>query len=185
MNTKVHYRFYKCPPPVLILSRIDPVLAPTSHFLKIHLNIILPSMPVGLFPSDVLTKTLYTPLLSPHTCYMPRPSHSSRSKGLVRFSSRRVLNFLLISQQAKATVLAYGYTEIVVCYCGLTKLRFVSRTQLEKLSGLRIYVWSRRFCFSTFRVLSCKYVKRHEPRYIVACRWQLCPNIVQQPQGQK
>ena len=33
--------------------------------------------PCCLFPLVFPTKTLYTPLLSPHTCYMPHPSYSS------------------------------------------------------------------------------------------------------------
>jgi len=42
---------------------------PTSHFLKIHFNIIVPSttsLPSGLFTLALPTKTLYVPILSPH-----------------------------------------------------------------------------------------------------------------------
>ena len=78
-NPKVHYHIHKCAPPAPILSQLDPVHDPTSHFLKVCLNIIIPFMPGTpkrslslMFPcqNPVYTSTV------PHTRYMPHPSHS-------------------------------------------------------------------------------------------------------------
>ena len=80
-NPNVYYRFHKCPPRDPILSHINPVHVPPSYFLKIHLNIMLSSMR-GSPKWSLSLRFLHqnpaftTPL--PHTCYMHRPSHSSR-----------------------------------------------------------------------------------------------------------
>jgi hypothetical protein len=80
-NPKVHYRFNKCLPAVPNLTQLDPVHNPTSHFLKILLNIILLSMPVSSKWSLSLRffhrNPVYTSTL-PHTRYMPHSPHSSR-----------------------------------------------------------------------------------------------------------
>ena len=72
-NPNVHYRIHKCPPPVPILSQLDPVHTLISYFLNIHLNVIFPSKPGS--PKWSLTlrfphqNPVYTSLL-PHIYYV-------------------------------------------------------------------------------------------------------------------
>jgi len=87
-NPKVHYHVHKCPPPVRILSQLDPIHNPTSHFLKIQLIIFLPSS----LGSPKLSFSLRFPHQNPayafplpHTWYMP--SHHS----LIDFITRKIL----------------------------------------------------------------------------------------------
>jgi hypothetical protein len=106
-NPKVHYRIHKCPPPVPILSQLDPVHTPhpTSWrfilILSSHLRLGLPS---GLFHSGFHNKIMYTPS-SPHIrsicpaypCSITRTTfgeqHRSISSSLFSFLSTRFYHF--------------------------------------------------------------------------------------------
>ena len=76
---KVHFRLHKCPPPVPILSQINPVHGshPTSWrpilILSSHLRLRIPSVP---FP-QVSPPNPCKNLSLPHTCYIPCLFHSS------------------------------------------------------------------------------------------------------------
>jgi hypothetical protein len=84
-NPNVHYRIYKCPPPVSILSQLNPVHTTKSYFLKVYQNIMFLStpgspqwslslrfhhqIPVQVFPFP--KSELYVPLISIYSILSP------------------------------------------------------------------------------------------------------------------
>jgi len=77
-NPMVHSHIHEHMTPVPVLSHLNSVNAPPSHFLKIHFNIILPYMP-GRYKWPLSIRSPHqNPLgITPvhHTCHMPRPAH--------------------------------------------------------------------------------------------------------------
>ena len=106
---------YKSPSPVPVLSQITSVHAP-SHFLMIHFNIILPSTPEfskwSLSPRFPHQNPVETSSL-PHTCYMSRPSHSSRfDQPVTNFTSKYCHTFLDETRVVRGIPKAVLYEDI-------------------------------------------------------------------------
>jgi hypothetical protein len=81
LNPKVHYSIHKCPPPVSILSQLNPVNTPHHTSWRSILILSPPSMPGSPQWSLPLRFPHQNPVHDsplPHLSYMPRPSHSSR-----------------------------------------------------------------------------------------------------------
>jgi hypothetical protein len=87
-NPKVPRRTHKRPPPITILSQPTPALPPTSHFLKIHPNIILPSTPGSPQRSLSLRFHHQNPV---HTFPFPIRATCPAHLNLLDFMTRKIL----------------------------------------------------------------------------------------------
>ena len=96
-SPKDHYHIYKCLPPVSILSQLDPVCSPTSHWRSILIfsSLLCLGLPSSLFPSGFPTKTLYAALLSKHNLLLLKNHNEITITIIDNNRDRRVLNSTL------------------------------------------------------------------------------------------
>jgi hypothetical protein len=93
-NPKVHYRIHMCPPPVPILSHLDPIDTLTCHFLKISPNII-PYLHLSL-PSGLCTR-LSSPSYALHAPPISFFSILSPAQKWVRSTEHQVPHYVVFS----------------------------------------------------------------------------------------
>ena len=125
-NPKVQYRIHKRPPPIRILSHLDPVHTPTSHFPKIHLNIFIPSTPGSLKRSLSLRFSHQNLEYSspPYALHAPPISFFS----ITHSNNRECRGLLCADNQSCILTNALNWTMPLVCinFSGffVTELRF-------------------------------------------------------------
>jgi hypothetical protein len=163
MNPNVHYRIHKSPPPFPILSQTNPVHAPHPTSLKININMILPSTTRSskwpLFLGFVHQNPVCTSPV-PHTCHIPRPSHSCIHPAVLRLTIK-----LLTSQRSRLQTNVNAVTPFAPSSLCSVETQIVTALSLSPASKLR------RKTITTLIMKLCSflYVLHNLPLFLSKC----------------
>ena len=143
---------HKSPP--LALSCISwvhstpPILV---HFILIIFSHLRSGLPNNILPSNFPTKTLYAPLLLPHTCHLPCPSYSSWFHHLdfiwweVQFISFLIgtfLHFPVTSSPLDSSVFHSTLFLNTAAYVSLSVWETIFDTHIKPEAKLWLYVFT-------------------------------------------
>ena len=135
-NPEIHYCGYNSPPPVPILSQINPIhaLHPTSwrSILTLSSHPYL-GLSRGLFPSRYPTQPLYTPLLSPVRA--TRPAHLILLD-LCRFMQYKIMaKIRIVTENSQLLGRIHGLRDTRRTQCSTKEVRLLVQVRWEEGSN--------------------------------------------------